>query len=663
MRNTHSQFSTEQIQFKSMESNNQPEEGTKLVLLKEPVWQTFQLSDEVREMLSQAPDVILPQTREELIEMAMGGNGNMEYEVAYDVPGKGRIVEANVVRARNGVAVNYVEPYMRRREPDCMLIADSDPSDKPHFSDRFNYPFNQLRLEIFDWLKNQELVLLPFMPGNISLGYNALMIGPKNASFFAAALADLQGMYIETNGSELTKFRSIIYLAPPFRHTHCQGKQVVVHNRYQDLHEVFSLNLYPGPSAKKGIYGVLLSIGEQEGWITAHASTVQVVTPYDNVTTIMHEGASGGGKSEMLEHPHREPDGRLLLGENIVNLKKRYLSLTQTCDLHPVTDDMAHCYPEYQQQGKLVVTDAEDSWFLRVNHIDHYGVDPIYERICIHPPEPLIFLNIQAVPGATCLIWEHVEDEPNKPCPNPRVVLPRRMIPNIVNEPVEVDIRSFGVRTPPCTRENPSYGIMGLLHILPPSLAWLWRLVAPRGHANPSIVDAKGMSSEGVGSYWPFATGRRVDQANLLLKQIRETPRTGYTLIPNQYVGAWKCGFMPQWIARDYLARRGGVKFRPGQLTPSRCPLLGYALTNLTFEGHLISAWFLQVNTQPEIGDEGYDAGALILDNFFKKELIKYLEEEDLDPMGRDIIKCFFDGGNCTDYEQFIKPKSYSQGI
>ena len=52
-----------------------------------------------------------------------------------------------------------------------------------------------------------------------------------------------------------------------------------------------------------------------EGWVTAHCSTVQVVTPYDNVVTIMHEGASGGGKSEMLELAHRESDGRLLLGE------------------------------------------------------------------------------------------------------------------------------------------------------------------------------------------------------------------------------------------------------------------------------------------------------------------------------------------------------------
>ena len=55
-----------------------------------------------------------------------------------------------------------------------------------------------------------------------------------------------------------------------FRHTHFGGKQVVVHNRLPDLHEVFSYNLYPGPSAKKGIYSVLLDIGEQEGLSLIH---------------------------------------------------------------------------------------------------------------------------------------------------------------------------------------------------------------------------------------------------------------------------------------------------------------------------------------------------------------------------------------------------------
>ncbi len=620
-----------------------------------PVWKNLNLPTDVKAVLDNAPNVIIPQSREELVELALGGNGNQVFKVEYDVPGHGHVVEAEVVRCKNGVAFNYTEAYMRRRDPNCMVIADDAPSDKPRFIDRFGQPFDVWRKEIYDWFSNEELLLLPFMPGYEALGFNALLIAPANAAFFAAALADLQGMIPVTRDLDQLTFRAMIYLAPTFRHTHCDGKQVVVHNRGKGMHEVFSLNLYPGPSAKKGVYGMLLNIGEEEGWVTAHASTVQVVTPYDNVTTIMHEGASGGGKSEMLEHPHREPDGRLLLGVNTISEKERYLSLSQTCELFPVTDDMAFCHPDFQKKGKLVVTDAENAWFLRVNHIDHYGVDPIYERLTVHPPEPLIFLNMQAVPDSTCLIWEHIEDEPGVPCPNPRVIVPRQMLPGIVDEPVQVDVRSFGVRTPPCTEKRPSYGIIGILHIIPPALGWLWRLVAPRGHGNPSIVQTEGMSSEGVGSYWPFATGRRVDQANLLLSQIRDTPHTRYTITPNQHIGAWKVGFMPQWLARDYLARRGGAKFRKHQIVPARCPLLGYSMQSMMVEGTQISNWFLQVNTQPEVGDYGYDQGAKILTEFFKKELQKFFDESDLDPTGRKIIECFFDDGDVYDYEKLIK--------
>ena len=133
---------------------------------------------------------------------------------------------------------------------------------------------------------------------------------------------------------------------------------------------------------------------------------------------------------------------------------------------------------------------------------------------------------MNAVPGSTCLIWDHIEDAPGVPCPNPRVIMPRKLKNNIVNGTAEIDVRSFGIRTPPTTKEHPDYGIIGMFHVLPPALAWIWRLVAPRGFANPSIIDAGGnqMKSEGVGSYWPFATGKKVDQANLLLKQILSTP-------------------------------------------------------------------------------------------------------------------------------------------
>jgi hypothetical protein len=382
-----------------------------------------------------------------------------------------------------------------------------------------------------------------------------------------------------------------------------------------------------------------------------------VITPYDNIITIMHEGASGGGKSEMIEKIHREQDGRILLSLNTRTKEKTYLDLIEPCELKPVTDDMALCHPALQNSsGKIVVSDAEDGWFLRTNHITRYGTDPYLEELCVHPREPLIFINYETRPKSTCLIWEHILDAPGKPCPNPRVIMPRRLVPNIVNKPVEVDIRSFGVRTPPCSKDHPTYGIVGLFHILPPALAWLWRLVAPRGHDNPSITDTEGMSSEGVGSYWPFATGKMADQANLLLKQVVDYPNTRYILVPNQYIGIYKVGFMPQWIAREYLARRGSAKFQPHQIEPARNQLLGFSLNSIKVDGVYIPKELLEVNRQIEVGDEGYDAGSLILSNFFKKELQKFLTPK-LDPLGRKIIETCLHDGTLQDYLRLIPMK------
>jgi hypothetical protein len=356
----------------------------------------------------------------------------------------------------------------------------------------------------------------------------------------------------------------------------------------------------------------------------------------------------------MLEQAHRESDGRFLLGENLLTGEKRYLEIPRTCELHPVADDMAMCHRSIQTEGgKLRVADAERAWFVRVNHINDYGADMHLERITARPQTPLLFLNIDAVPDSRAMIWEHIEDRPGRPCPNPRVIVPRRAFPGIVDGAVGVDIRSFGVRMPPCTRGQPSYGIVGLFHLLPSALAWLWRLVSPRGHDNPSILDGEGMGSEGVGSYWPFAVGRRVTQANLLLDQFTTYRRTRYILSPNQNIGAWRVGFMSQWVAREYLARRGVSNFKPDQIRPARCPLLGYTLHQLHVEGRMVARWFLQVDTQPEVGEEAYDQGAAILYDFFRQCLERYLEP-DLHPLGRQIIECCLDNGQLADYEALI---------
>ncbi|HHX01890.1 MAG TPA: DUF4914 family protein [Firmicutes bacterium] len=619
-----------------------------------PILAKFKLPTEILDIINHE-NVLVPESREQLVKLAIGGQQSGFYEVAYQVADRGRVLEATVTRCKNGVSVNYVEPYMRRRDPDCMVIGDDKPTDKETYKQRFGESFDSVRLQTLEWLRQQSLIVMPFMAGGMDYGYPALLIAPRNAAFFAAALADLQELVPRDQIPDEFTPRGIIYVAPPFRHTHFDGKQVVVHNRSEGLHEVFSYNLYPGPSAKKGVYSMLLDIGEAEGWTTLHASTVKIITPYENILIVMHEGASGGGKSEMIEQIHRQADGSVKVGENLVTGEEVVIQLRESSELMPITDDMAMCPAVLQQdQGKLVIKDAENGWFLRIDHISEYGTEPYYEKITIHPKEPLIFMNLDGKPGATCLIWEHVEDAPGQACPNPRVIVPRQMISGVIDEPVEVDIRSFGVRTPLTTKDEPTYGIIGMFHVLPPSLAWLWRLVSPRGINNPSINDHSNcMTSEGVGSYWPFATGRMVDQANLLLEQFVKSVNTRYILIPNQYIGAYKVGFMPQWITREYLARRGSASFGKDRLVESRCPLLGFAMQSVKVDGNQMPKGLLQVQYQPEVGFGAYDQGAEMLTEFFKCELKKFLVP-DLNQLGRQIIECCLDGGKVSDYLEFL---------
>jgi hypothetical protein len=614
------------------------------------------LPEDVLAVLGNCKSFATYDTVKQLASAAVNGD-NASYEVKYEIPGKGEVSEAIVHKVSNGISANYTEAYMRRRDPDTMVIADDLPSDKERFADRFGYSFETLRKETIEWLQQQDLAVFFYFAGNGKIGSSGIAIAPANAGFFAMGLSMLQRIMPVNELPEGFVIDSAIYVAPTFRHTHFDGKQIVVHKRSENLHEIFSYNLYPGPSAKKGLYGALLTKGEKEGWVTTHCSTVQVVSPYDNTTTFMHEGASGGGKSEMLQNIVRETDGQVLIGQNTITCERRLISLPLFCSFKPITDDMALCHPSIQRGNKkLRVLDAENAWFIRVDGINDYGDDPFLEKLTIKPKDPLLFLNIQTNPGSTALVWDHIEDSPGKRCPNPRVVVPREIVPNIISKPTSVDIRSFGVRTPVCTKEDPTYGIIGLFHLLPPALAWLWRLVSPRGHANPSIVGGDGMGSEGVGSYWPFATGKKTTHANLLLEQIINTPRVRYTLTPNQHIGAWKVGFKPQLLMREYLTRRGNAKLREDQYQDARCSLLGSELNYLTIEGSKIPSRFLKVYKQDEVGIDGYDAGAEILFDFFKKELQQYLTPE-LSKKGKKIIEACLSGASVEDYLKFIPQK------
>lgn len=108
---------------------------------------------------------------------------------------------------------------------------------------------------------------------------------------------------------------------------------------------------------------------------------------------------------------------------------------------------------------------------------------------------------------------------------------------------------------------------------------------------------------------------------------------------------------------REYLTRRGAARLRTDQYQPARCPLLGYELNYLTLEGSKIPSRFLKVYNQPEIGMEGYDAGAELLSDFFKNELQKYLKD-DLLQTGKRIIDACLSNATIEEYNEII-PMSY----
>ncbi len=200
---------------------------------------------ELHEILISCKSYTVFNTVEELKIAAHGGQDSNSFEVKYDVPGKGLYTEAIIHRVSNGISANYTDSYMRRRDPDTMSIADDLPTDKETFRNRFGYEFSSLKKETFDWLKSQDLAVFLYFAGRENIGVGGIAVAPANAGFFAMGLAMLQQIISLDHITEKFTLDSIIYVAPTFRHTHFEGKQVVVHNRTSDRHEIFSYNLYP----------------------------------------------------------------------------------------------------------------------------------------------------------------------------------------------------------------------------------------------------------------------------------------------------------------------------------------------------------------------------------------------------------------------------------
>ena len=84
------------------------------------LWENWVISDDVRDTIDNCQNVIVPKTREEIFDLAIGNKDNKIFHVTYNVEGRGEVEEANVVKCKNGLCINYTEAYMRRRDPNCI---------------------------------------------------------------------------------------------------------------------------------------------------------------------------------------------------------------------------------------------------------------------------------------------------------------------------------------------------------------------------------------------------------------------------------------------------------------------------------------------------------------------------------------------------------------
>lgn len=128
------------------------------------------ISTEVIELLKNSKSLVLLNTHEEMVHASTGGKNNDYFEVKYETPGKGLYTEAIVHKVKNGISANYTEAYMRRRDPNTMVIADNGPTDKKRFSDKYGYDFQDLKKQTYEWLQSQDLVVFFYFAGREEIG-------------------------------------------------------------------------------------------------------------------------------------------------------------------------------------------------------------------------------------------------------------------------------------------------------------------------------------------------------------------------------------------------------------------------------------------------------------------------------------------------------------
>ena len=77
----------------------------------------FVLPEDLHAALLKCRSIAYIETQEELDELVFGPTHSSRYDVVYNIVGNGSVKEAEVIRCKNGASVNFMEDYMRRRDP------------------------------------------------------------------------------------------------------------------------------------------------------------------------------------------------------------------------------------------------------------------------------------------------------------------------------------------------------------------------------------------------------------------------------------------------------------------------------------------------------------------------------------------------------------------
>ena len=106
----------------------------------------FKIPPSVQEILAACPKFTVASTLQELYELSTRDAVNGVQEVAYEVAGQGRVVEATVCKVKNGVAANYVDRISRGDLPQVITAS-------------YHGDFNLIKNNLNNCIKNIKLLV------------------------------------------------------------------------------------------------------------------------------------------------------------------------------------------------------------------------------------------------------------------------------------------------------------------------------------------------------------------------------------------------------------------------------------------------------------------------------------------------------------------------